>query len=194
MTDSDIAVALKGFVSRVYPDMSIAVTLANDGSGRREICFIEERFRNLYPLQRYHRIQHLIPEEFCVDQMRDAVWFECAPGEDPADLLFPDDQLVMDITPDVLRVLHHCGFFEKMDATMCAVAEQAGAPRCAGDFSMAKKILSDCGRPEDEFFDVFHVLMDQGAYCDCEILYNVMEDSKLKERYWQQRGLTSGCT
>jgi hypothetical protein len=194
MTEIEIAEELRGYVRQQYPDMVIEVRLAEDGSGRREVYFIEERFRKLYPLQRYHYLQHLIPEEFCVAQLGESTWYECAPGEDPAELMFPDDELVEDITADVLGVLRECGFFERLDAILCGIAEQSGAPRCEGDFSEAKKVLVDCGRPEEEFFDVFHVLMNQGAYCDCEILYNVAEESRFKQRYWQQRGLTSGCT
>jgi len=32
--------------------------------------------------------------------------------------------------------------------------------------------------------DVLDVLRSQGACCDCEVLYNVAENSRLKARYW----------
>jgi hypothetical protein len=34
---------------------------------------------------------------------------------------------------------------------------------------------------------VFHVLMAQGAFCDCEILYNIATESRLKSQYWQRK-------
>jgi len=40
---------------------------------------------------------------------------------------------------------------------------------------------------QDELFDVFHVLMAQGGYCDCEILLNAAESSRLKSEYWRAR-------
>lgn len=43
------------------------------------------------------------------------------------------------------------------------------------------------GFSEDELFDVFHVLMAKGGFCDCEILYNAMESSRLKKEYWRAR-------
>ena len=40
---------------------------------------------------------------------------------------------------------------------------------------------------EDELFDIFHVLISLGGYCDCEILYNAAGDSRLKREYWTAR-------
>ena len=34
---------------------------------------------------------------------------------------------------------------------------------------------------------MFHVLMARGGYCDCEILYNAVEESRLKAEYWRAR-------
>ncbi len=50
---------------------------------------------------------------------------------------------------------------------------------------LAKQALHACEFEESEWSDVFHVLMEQGAFCDCEILYNAAEDSRLKARYWK---------
>ena len=48
-------------------------------------------------------------------------------------------------------------------------------------------VLALGGFREDEHFDVFHVLMARGGYCDCEILYNAVEVSRLKAEYWRAR-------
>ncbi len=194
MTDTEVASALKGFLAEHYPDMLIEVKTKGGSTGEREVWFVEEGFRDLYPMQRYHYLMHLIPEQFYKEELSGAIWHECAPGEDPNDLMFPDEDLVQNIASSVLGVLHNCSFFQRLDATMCTVAERYGAPQCEGDFAQAKKVLSECGRPEPDFFDIFHVLMGQGAYCDCEILCNVTETSEFRRRYWHERGLTSGCT
>jgi hypothetical protein len=52
---------------------------------------------------------------------------------------------------------------------------------------VSKALLPKHGFNPDEFFDVFHVLMARGGYCDCEIFYNAVEQSRLKERYWKAR-------
>ena len=56
-----------------------------------------------------------------------------------------------------------------------------------GDYRQARTTLLARGFREDELFDVFHVLMARGGYCDCEILYNAAEASRLKTEYWQAR-------
>jgi hypothetical protein len=43
------------------------------------------------------------------------------------------------------------------------------------------------GFTDDEIYDVLHVLMRRGGYCDCEILFNVAETSRLKAGYWTAR-------
>ena len=42
-----------------------------------------------------------------------------------------------------------------------------------------------CGLKDDDFFDIFHVLMAQGGFCDCEILYNVAPESRLRQQHWR---------
>ena len=39
----------------------------------------------------------------------------------------------------------------------------------------------------DDVADVPGVLRFSGACCDCEVLYNVAEESRLKSRYWKAR-------
>ena len=79
------------------------------------------------------------------------------------------------------------GFFSALDEVMCPADASIAAEPCHGDFRHAKECLLKTGFKEDEFFDVFHVLMDAGAYCDCEILYNVNRDNRFAKSYWQRR-------
>ena len=59
--------------------------------------------------------------------------------------------------------------------------------KCFGDFKHSKKILNDLNFSEDDQFDIFHVLMNEGGYCDCEILLNVFKESQYSKNYWEQR-------
>ncbi len=48
-------------------------------------------------------------------------------------------------------------------------------------------ILNDRGFDSDAAGEVLQVLQLRGAHCDCEILFNVAEDSRLKSGYWKSR-------
>jgi hypothetical protein len=72
-------------------------------------------------------------------------------------------------------------FVKKLDTLFCS--EFA---KCFGDFHHSKKILKQLGFSDEKQFDIFHVLMHEGGYCDCEILYNVFRESKYAQKYWSQ--------
>ena len=59
--------------------------------------------------------------------------------------------------------------------------------KCFGDFRHSKKILTDSGFSDNEQFDVFHVLMSEGGFCDCELLYNVFRESEYSKKYWSDK-------
>jgi hypothetical protein len=61
------------------------------------------------------------------------------------------------------------------------------AVKCQSDFSHSKKILTKLNFDEEEQFDIFHVLMSHGGYCDCEILYNAFKQSGYTQAYWARR-------
>ena len=44
----------------------------------------------------------------------------------------------------------------------------------------------------DDVDDILAVLTSRGACCDCEVLYNVAEESRLKAQYWSSRNLERG--
>ena len=69
------------------------------------------------------------------------------------------------------------GFFREIDGALCPESPDAQRALCWGDYRHSKPILLRCGFSEAELFDVFHVFMSLGGYCDCEILYNVAETS-----------------
>jgi hypothetical protein len=154
---------------------------------RIAIYFTDAKFAALYPYQRWHYLTHLIPTDHQEADLENSVWFELAPGENPEDLRFPDEELVDAITPDVMKCVLASRFFEFLDDAMCPTQATAETAACWGDFRNSRAILLKRGFTEDELFDVFHVLMRQGGFCDCEILYNVAAESRLRAEYWTAR-------
>jgi hypothetical protein len=178
---------LMRFTRGAYPGIAISVVPWKRDPTRLAISFVESKFADLYPAQRYHQLVHLIPHDFFQEHLANTVWFELAPGESADDLRYPDDQMIQEISQDVLTVLERSGAMAALDDLMCP--ESSGTPRaqCHGDYRHARQVLVSRGFSEEELFDVFHVLMAKGGFCDCEILYNAMESSRLKAEYWRAR-------
>jgi hypothetical protein len=187
MTAHELANALKGYLIGDYPDIDVQVLERDAEHTRRRVIFRSQKFSVLYPLQRYHYIVHHIPREFYDQHLGDAEWYELAPGETEADLRYPDEELVRSITPNVMRCLGGSGFLRRLDDRMCPADGSRSPESCHGDFRIARSVLAESGFSEEEHFDVFHVLMAQGGYCDCEILYNAAPESRLRTRYWSER-------
>jgi uncharacterized protein DUF2695 len=94
--------------------------------------------------------------------------------------------LISSITPDVMRCLRRSQFFELLDDLLCP--REGSSPRqCSGDYTLSETILTDAGYDPEEVQEIFDVLRSQGGCCDCEILYNVAEPSRLKANYWRSR-------
>lgn len=186
-TPTEIVNDLLRFIAPSYPDIDIRAEPWEHDPNRLAVYFTDEKFSLIYPYQRWHYLTHLIPADYQDEHLSTSVWFELAPGESPADLRYPDEELIADITPDVMRILMRTGFFNRLDDVMCPVEAGKTAGQCWGDFRNAIPILHKCGITEDELFDVLHVLMIQGGFCDCEILYNVVEENRLKAGYWKAR-------
>ncbi|HEV8241573.1 MAG TPA: DUF2695 domain-containing protein [Thermoanaerobaculia bacterium] len=184
MNAVEIQEALQTFLRDAYPAIDIRVEPWPEDRSRWAVYFRDEKFAVLYPQQRFHYLSHLIPAEFRERELTNSVWFELAPGETPADLVYPDEELVRDITEPVMNILRKSGFFGALDEAFTRAEQPA---TCSGDFRVAKSILPSKGFSDDEHFDIFHVLMAQGGYCDCEILYNVAPHSELARRYWRNR-------
>jgi hypothetical protein len=178
---------IRGFVRASYPDMVVRAEYWAKDLSRVALFFIDERFRTLYPRQRYHYLVHLIPKEYYDSTLADTVWFELTPGERPELVQEdPDEELIASITPDVMGALQQKGFFAALDEMFCPKSSAVHAQTCSGDFRYARRALQSCGFGESDWSDVFHVLMGQGAFCDCEILYNVATESGLKTQHWQR--------
>ncbi|HYM00833.1 MAG TPA: DUF2695 domain-containing protein, partial [Blastocatellia bacterium] len=177
-----------GFARVSYPQMQVRVEPWAEDATKLALYFVEEKFASLYPAQRYHYLSHLIPQDYLEQHLADSIWFELAPGENPEDLHYPDEDLIAEITPDVMDCLAGTSFFEGLDDAFCPVEPEAARAACYGDYRGSRAVLEAEGfAEEDELFDIFHVLMAKGGYCDCEILYNVAKGSRLAGEYWRAR-------
>jgi hypothetical protein len=182
-----IAKELRTFLRKDYPNIEVSVKPCDDDSSRLEVYFLEPKFASLYPWQRHHYISNLIPSEFYERHLLKTYWFALAPGESPSDLQSPGEELIDEITPDVMKCVERSGFMLVLDDAFCPVAPSSPGAACLGDFRVAKEVLLKCRFTPDEFSDVLHVLMAKGAFCDCEILYNIAEHSRYREAYWKKR-------
>lgn len=99
----------------------------------------------------------------------------------------PDQEPMSSIMPDVMACLERSGFFRKLDDLLCPEDNSQPHADCSGDFQLSKSILQAAGFNSSELTDIFGVLGSQGGGCDCEILYNVTESSRLKADYWRNR-------
>src|ERR1700693_1685966 len=86
---------VRGFVRASYPDMVVRAEYWTPDPSRIALSFVDERFRGLYPRQRYHYLAHLIPKDYYDSFLADMVWFELTPGERTEDIAEdPDEELI----------------------------------------------------------------------------------------------------
>ncbi|QES91052.1 DUF2695 domain-containing protein [Rhizosphaericola mali] len=181
MTTEQLQEKLYEFIRPSYPDIKINVV--DTVENVRQLYFTDDRFELLYPKQRYHYLTHLIPSDFYDQNLQSTEWFELAPNEKPDELDYHDQETIDEIKEPILSILKDkVGFVSLLDKKF--ISENA---KCFGDFRHSKKILTDLKFSDQDQFDIFHVLMNEGAYCDCEILYNVFRDSEYTKQYWRDR-------
>ena len=178
---------IRSFLRSSYPDIQVSARPWEKDPTRLALYFVEAKFSVLYPQQRSHYLTHLIPAEYQEKHLNNAVWFELAPGESADELAYPDESLIAAITPDVMKVVNSAKVIEALDDALCPLDPALPRAQCYGDYRNTRPILLARGFKESELFDVFHVLMAQGGYCDCEILYNVAPESRLAKEYWTAR-------
>ena len=130
---------IRGFVRASYPDMVVRAEHWAKDPSRIALFFIDERFRTLYPRQRYHYLVNLIPKDYYDSTLADTVWFELTPDERPEMVEDgPDEELIASITPDVIRALQEKGVFAALDEMFCR--NGAAEPQtCFGDFRYASR-------------------------------------------------------
>lgn len=84
-----------------------------------------------------------------------------------------------------MRVLVATGFFVALDDHLCPADASATAEKCQNRHEITSSILRSKDFPDEGIQDVISVMQAHGGYCDCEILYNVVETSGLKTKHWQ---------
>ena len=181
MTTSELQNKLYEFIKPTYPDIKIKVV--DTTNNVRQLYFTDEKFQVLYPKQRYHYLVHAIPADFYDQHLQETTWIELAPNESPDDLQYPDQETIDEIKEIILSILKDkIGFVSLLDKEF--VSQSA---KCFGDFRHSKQILTDLNFSQEDQFDIFHVLMNEGGYCDCEILYNIFRESEYSKKYWRDR-------
>jgi hypothetical protein len=98
-----------------------------------------------------------------------------------------DDDLIASIAPDVMKCLGRCGFFEKLDGLLSPEDNSSPSQCCDGTYTLSEPILIASGFKPEDLDDIFAVLQSKGGCCDCEVLYNVAETSRLKAKYWRSQ-------
>jgi hypothetical protein len=98
-----------------------------------------------------------------------------------------DDELIASIAPDVMKCLVDSGFFDKLDDLLCSDDDSCRHENCRRDYNLSEAVLRASEFDGAARADIFEVLRSKGGFCDCEILYNVVESSRLKTKYWRSR-------
>jgi hypothetical protein len=98
-----------------------------------------------------------------------------------------DPELIETIAEDVLKVLASRGFFEMLDDSLCPADAPQASSLCSGTLAISTAVLAENGFDPDEVSEIVAVLRSRGGHCDCEILFNVADHSRLKSRYWLSR-------
>lgn len=86
---------------------------------------------------------------------------------------------------EYMAVLAAKGFFDALDEALCPADESKPPVICRTNYGNSERILIELGFERGDFEDIFDVLRGRGGFCDCEILYNAVEASRLKAKYWR---------
>ena len=98
-----------------------------------------------------------------------------------------DADYIQSITPDVLAALTRQHIFTLLDDRMSPNASTVAPQSCKNDFSILTGILIENSFNAEDQQDILSVLRKGGAHCDCEVLYNVAPENRLKANYWKSR-------
>jgi len=93
-------------------------------------------------------------------------------------------EFIAAISDDVMKCLVSRGFFEKLDSHFCPKGDGKERALCDHSYRISKLILAELGFQTEDVDEIFDVLRSKGGFCDCEILYNAAEESRLKAEYW----------
>ena len=165
---TELQAKLTRLLAEKFPGITIEVGRSEQWD-RTALTFRWEGFDGLLPEERFHRLFHSIPEDVYEKHLQGCVWHELGGRESIEQFLkLPRSEDVRDREPRVIRKLTGIRFFE-------ALAEALGeepTSRCGGDFSTVRRILAAKKLSKPALRDALLVLMRNGAFCDCEALFN----------------------
>jgi|SRR5215831_2834777 len=98
-----------------------------------------------------------------------------------------DDEFISSIVSNVMQCLARSSYFEKLDDLLSPEDNWGASENCDGTYKPSESILQASGFERDDLSEIFAVLQSKGACCDCEVLYNVADESRLKAKYWKSR-------
>jgi hypothetical protein len=98
-----------------------------------------------------------------------------------------ENEIANSIAPDVLGVLEITRFFERLDERFYSLKDAKVLEQCTGTHEVSVQILQNMQMDADEIRDVLEVLKSRGGCCDCEVLYNVANESNFRSDYWKAR-------
>jgi len=106
---------------------------------------------------------------------------------EPADTSESEEDFVESITADVMSCLDSQKFFTKLDDLFVPPGNSVNAAHCDHTFTHSTVILQSLGFDQNDITEILQVLQRKGGCCDCEVLYNVAGDGRLKAIYWKSR-------
>jgi hypothetical protein len=92
-----------------------------------------------------------------------------------------------DIAPNLIGYLEREHFFKRLSVLFCPLDESKTCVQCQHNFEYSIRILQEIGMDPIEIDEVIAVLESRGGCCDCEILFNIVEEGRLKAEYWKSK-------
>ena len=172
MSKKDSHTKLQAKLTRLLAEKFPGITIEVGRSERWDrtaLTFRWDGFDDLLPEERFHRLFHSIPKDVYEKHLQGCVWHELGGRESVEQFLkLPRSEDVRDREPRVIRKLTGIGFFEELAGEL----GEEPTSRCVGDFSAVRRILAAKKLSKPAQRDALLVLMRNGAFCDCEVLFN----------------------
>ncbi|MGD0914396.1 MAG: DUF2695 domain-containing protein [Terracidiphilus sp.] len=111
----------------------------------------------------------------------------------PEDSGFRNAEFAESIAEQVIPVLEEQRFFALLDELFSPTDPAVASRKCEHSYASSIEILKTLSMDPEEIADILVGLKARGGCCDCEILYNVAEESRLRAESWkaEYRRLTS---
>ncbi len=165
---SEIPSKLLEWLGPKFPGITVELTVVERWA-RPALILRWAGFDDLLPEERFHRLFHAIPEEFYETKLRGCVWCELGGSETIDEFLkLPRSEDVAAEEPQIVRRLVSAGFFDVLAEALGSEPTAA----CRGDFAIVRRILAEKKFAKSALQNALLVLMRNGAYCDCEVLFN----------------------